>query len=513
MLRIVSLSEWITESGLFAETLAEYAIAQHSGGDTRAAVKDLANIMVRGMSYGSPGNAAASRSRLNRFALEQLQQMAKCRYLPLEDVHEDLKIWHLTLLRRPARKKLAMMYGRVQKREGGDFDIDPALLAQMGEDGLGPGGARAGDWDLSGWEGGAGGYGPGGAGYDPNFPNGYDPNYPDGRRPDDGLGPDGKPLRGSGYDEGELDADGNPIGKDGRGGRRSRTGSRGSESGGDDKAGRKRGSKGGSGDGGRDAAAKKKAEEEAAAAARKKAEEEAKAAGKDGLDESADGLGAGDAREQTEEELLLAAGNIFKIKKVAEEVILDEFEKMLLPPPPLPAGDQARPDSQAGARRRHAAGGPAFAFSSGVRSNLADDFRKCIEEAFRLIDFPDEAKKRRQEEAEVAAFLRDDVPDPAMESLLSRSHSQMNLKNDASLLETHLRMRAEKHGRRLQLRTEKAMRATHGNSELWPRRIKGCKQAMGHGAIAALTLHAEMRARESLSTAPGRACALDCADA
>jgi len=129
MLRIVSLSEWIAESGLFAESLSNYALAQSSGGDTTAAVQDLAEIMVKGMSYGTSGSGAAM-PRLSKAALEQLRQMSGCRYLPLEEVHEDLKIWHLTLLTRPDRKKITLSYGKAVKREAG-FDYDPEVLAQI----------------------------------------------------------------------------------------------------------------------------------------------------------------------------------------------------------------------------------------------------------------------------------------------------------------------------------------------------------------------------------------------
>lgn len=558
MLRIVSLSEWIAESGLFAESLAEYAIAQSSGGDTRAAVKNLAEMMVKGMSYGSTG-AAASRSRLNKEALEQLHFMSRCRFLPLEDVHEDLKIWHLTLLRRPNKSKKCEAYGRVPKMEfdAGEYeDLDPEMMARIRaeQEGLTPGGGRAGlgpagadsgysglDFgaDPGGRRGSGGGAGGSGTVYDPSHPDYRRPSRgersdsdewtvgPDGKSYSSRVGPDGKPIaRG----EFEIGPDGKPvIGADGKPRRISRTGSKGGTESGDESkpgtapgaGGAEGGGSGIEGEGGEGAAAAGDASTKSGGRGRASARSNNSQAGakgngssrfgKDGelLDEgSPDGelTGSNPAvpREPTEEELLLAAGNLFKVKKIAEQVIMDEFAGMLLPPPPLSAvvrESSSRPDTADSptASQRHRLApqqSPTAAFSSGMRSNLADDFRKCILDAFRLINFPDETKKMKEEAEEVEQFLRDDMPDPAMEAMLSRSNT-VPLKSESSFLETHLRMRAEKHGRRLQKEGEKS--ASKLTQDLWPRRLQGCHQSLR--SIVALDAFADVRNRETLRTA------------
>lgn len=530
MLRIVSLSEWIAESGLFAESLADYALAQRSGGDMKAAVQDLADVMVRGMAYGRAGSAG-SRTRIDKASLEQMNMTARCRFLPLEDVHEDLKIWHLTLLRRMPRKSFHLQYGRVQKRPDAGFDGDPSLLGSFGnQDSAYPGfgeklasGAAAdhpgyvpGDWDP-----GSQSFGSGGR---PGF---FDPHHPDGRRSsgdgrfdsdDSALGPDGKPRGGdrhgtdTGAEEDELGSDGEPIGKDDQpGGRASRRGSTRSQGEDDDaltsEAGASRPGSGLTGDVG---TVPGKRGDHARASVRSSVSHP----GQPGFEEELDGFEGqhGEKVEETEEEReqrLLASGDLFTIKQVAAEVIMDEFANMLLPPPPLSSvaavsGKDSRPQTPdggssitSGARtHRHAQQSPTMAFSSGMRSNLADDFRACIEEAFRLIDFPDETKKRKAEAAEVEEFLKDDVDDPSLQALLSRSTTNycMQLKSDASpLLETHLRNKAEKHGKRLQLHGE---RATRSGKDTWPRRLQSCQQSMR--MTVALDMFAESRAREKV---------------
>jgi len=510
MLRIVSLSEWIAQSGLFTETLADYTLARNTGGDTTAAVKDLAEIMVKGMSYGTPGNLA-SRSKLDKEALEQLHNMARCRFLPLEDVHEDLKIWHLTLLRRPDRKKINLQYGRIVKREGDGMQfIDGDLLERMGNrDGLGPGGLPGGGFDIgdiSGWtpSGGAGGY-------DPAFPDGKGPGG--GNAEDDfdylnyGSDPRGGKVGGRGPNGEELDADGNVVDawgvKLGADGKPLRLGEDGKPL---DEA----------------ALAALEAEEAAAAAAAEKvaagkaavAKAAArKAAAKDGAKGKDDGSGktgeegeeADEEPEETEEQReaaeiqrLLAAGLMFRVKKLAEEVILDEFEgRMLLPPPSLPSPTGSRPTSQEGGARTRRSLMPQRMppMSASMRANLAEDFRKCIGDAFRLIDFPDEDtknKKRQREAAEVEEFLRDDVRDPVMDGLLSKSTAmKIKMKRESSLLHDHLRTRAEKHGRRLQAHVVK------GTKDCWPRRLQACRQSLQN--ISALDSFADLRAREKLA--------------
>jgi hypothetical protein len=221
--------------------------------------------------------------------------------------------------------------------------------------------------------------------------------------------------------------------------------------------------------------------------------------------------------EETEEEKLLAAGHLFRIKEIAEQVILDEFANMLLPPPPLTSvttgsrpGTEESASSPTGARRRRQRlqqCPTSAAFSSGVQSTLAADFRKVIEDAYRLIELPDEAKQKKVDTDDVEAFLKDlDKADEAgkaeFEELVSRSSTvstfKTNIKCENKALETHLRMRAERHTRRLQSRGHKAVRG-HGHEDLWPRRLQGCRRSLG--SIHALDAFAEMRARQKLATA------------
>jgi len=537
MLRIVSLSQWIAESGLFDETLAEYAMAQRSGGDTSAVVSDLAEMMVKGHSYMSQG---PSRNRLDKAALEQLHRLSKCYSLPLEDVHEDLKIWHLTLLRRPDRKHIALSYGRVTKRPDDGCEFSPEELAQMRADGtLGPDGRKigpgAGAHRYSGLSSGTGDFGQGfqGRGSTGGF-DGYSGLGADGQplpfdwspggfgsdgKPLPGFGADGKPLGGGpggagGQGEGELGADGKPIGKDPQGGPdgQGRRGSGASESGDDGKAdgskGDSRPDSGGAVDGatadqpGKSPGAKARASVRAG----DKAGQEKRGGEYEFGDLPDGGFGKLEDDEQNEEQRLLASGAIFRVKKkIAEQVILDEFANMLLPPPPLSAvaGDKSQLDEEgtaaegAAARRQIQMQSSTAALGAGARSNLAEDFRKCILGAFKLIDFPDEDKMKKAEEAEVEAFLRDDEEDdPVMRGLLSRSNTSVQSHSESSLLETHLRMRAEKRGRRLQMQGEKALSQTQ---DCWSRRLKGCNQALR--AISALDTFALMRARAALVTA------------
>lgn len=519
MLRIVSLSEWIAKSGIFGETLAEYALAHNNGGDTRAAVQGLADVMVKGMSYGQPG---APKARLDRAALEELSQYSRSKYrsLPLEDVHEDLKIWHLTLMRRPVRKRMEMVYGRVTKRPDDDSDIDPAHLFQMGgKDGsrdFPDGRSGHGEGQSPGIEFGHDGYGRPGSGYDSS-------SSPDGKKRIGGgqsefdggnLGPGGKPRGDSRPGEDgsdvELDSNGEPVDRGGPsrgtdGGDKWSTGdfADGGKPGSSqsdlrpDSVGDNTGPGGTSGKSGRERTGSdaKGKESKSGKLARQKSE---KANGLEGEEDTPD------VREETEEEKLLAAGCLFRVKQIAEQVILDEFANMLLPPPSLSAvtqGGDSRPSTDEGRGHRRLKSQQSMAFSAGIQSTLADDFRKCIEDAFRLIEFPEEVKKKKADTADVEAFLReDDAQDPAMEGLLPKSAamSLINFRSDASKLETHLRMRAERHGRRLQSRSQKGFHG-HGHEDLWPRRLRSCRQSLNY--TNALDAFAETRAREKLATA------------
>lgn len=533
MLRIVSLSQWIAESGLFDQTLAEYAIAQRTGGDTSAVVQDLAAMMVKGHSVAM---SQGGRQALDKAALDQLHRMSRSRQLPLEDVHEDLKIWHLTLLRRPSRKKISLGYGRVTKRPNEEYDIDPELLAQMKQDGeFGPQGSRQGlprlggtgrdsglSNDAGGWSGQGRGSVGGGDGYGGLGPDGqpiaFDWSGPGGGpvgadgRPIGGgpggagapgeaeIGPDGKPILLDA--DGKpilLDADGKPIGgngaepgDEGQTDGKTEDGSRPDSGGGVDG---EAGDQSGKSAGARAAAGRASVKPGQTAADKAKTKRE--------LGDLGEEFGSGEDDEQTEEQRLLASGALFRIKKrIAEEVILDEFANMLLPPPPLTAlgGDtddqsDAEDDGDSPRQRKVKANAPSSAaMGAGVRSNLAEDFRKCVLGAFQLIDFPDEVKIQMSSEAEVQAFLRDDTDeDPVMRNMLSRSNTiQQREHGESSLLETHLRMRAEKRGRRLQLQGERSCKANlHGSQDCWSRRLKGCNQALR--SISALDTFAMMR--------------------
>lgn len=501
MLRVVSLSSWIAESGLFNQALGEYAAAAKSGGDTSVAVKDLAEMMVKGHSIiqGSPRGSML----LDRAALEQLNRLSRVHSLPLEDVHRDLRIWQLTLHRRPERKKINLDYGRVIRRQDDGLAFDPSLFAGMGKDGGfgshgGQQGAGAYDYSGSGGFGAGGGHGPGGINGQDGF--GADASsfdlYGLGGGP---LGADGRPL-GSG----ELGPDGNPLGASGMwtprtAARASGEFGSGDEGMNDDGTASRPDSGGGLNGEAGDQSGKSKGSRSPNKGGQTKAD---KAGGKNGAGDEAVGLTA-EEEEALELERLLASGAIFRVKKkIAEEVILDEFANMLLPPPPLSAlaGDRdSDADEEEGKQKTpswrkkvpSSASNPA-----GVKSNLAEDFRKCVREAFARIDFPDEAREQKAEEDEIAAFLRDDEDDPEMKKWLSRSNTSVQVDSNSSFLETHLKMRAEKRGRRLQLQGEKAL---HNTQDCWSRRLQGCNQALH--AISALDRFAMMRARAALGTA------------
>lgn len=529
MLRIVSLSEWISKSGYFHETLAEYARARQTGADTTEAVEELTDVMIRGLAYGSPGVMGASRQQLDKAAFEQYSKMASCRFLPLEDVQDDLQIWQLTLLRRPPRKKIDCGYGRAKRRDPGGWEPDPELLKRIYADeeagGIGGRGGRLGD----------GTGGPYGPGHGPDGPDGPGQGYGGLGRQTGGFGSrggkGGRNGLGGEYSDEELDENGKPIGKggrridlddDGKDGPGGRSGSKDSvDSQGNPRHGGKDGQLGDEdgkdgpggahgktlgGSGGPDAEERERRRRESQQR-RQSAQQSGKLGGKDDSGEKGDTRTEEEKRRE-EEEKLLAAGHLFRIKaKEAMEEVLDEFANMLLPPPPLSGvpgesgeggdGGEGEDGSPTGSKtRRGFMKGmmPPVSFSAGIRSCLAEDFRKAIGEAFHAIDFPE--KKTDDDDTLLRSFLDDDLPDPAMKRLLSRSNMPASLRGDSTHLASHLRMRAEKHGRRLQAHTEKAVQS---NQDRWPRRLTGCRQSLR--GISALDAFAEMRAREKLATA------------
>jgi hypothetical protein len=476
---------------------------------------------------------------LNRERLEQLRNLSRCHFLPIEDVQEDLKIWHLTLLKRPLFTRPSINYGRFQRPRDSDmqFHMEDEGNYHRAQTAPVPGnelshGSTSGAFSKGGFP--AKGYiadnytssGPREfPGAEPGGFGGTSGSYDAGRGYSGKPGP--VPTGMTGRDQNDpavAAATGNST--------RELDSLPGTEGAGDEKTG---GDDGSAADDipNLDSPTDGKKPTQGTSKTPKSrnlldSSSKADAKGKT-TSEFSNKASAGDDEQvehkETDEDLL-KSGALFRIKNIIAQAILDEFATGLLPPRqressghlPGLGSDERRPATTSlsgeltsqegipsptsGARRRQSAQHsmmPSVGLTPGIPSRLADDFKKCIEEAFYLIEFPEEAKAQNQFEDFAVVDSKhqqtEDEQDPALQGVLSRSNTVMNLKSDPALLQQHLQMRAEKHGRRLQTH---AMTAMHGK-ECWPRRIKACNQSLR--SISALDAFAEVRAREKLASA------------
>eukprot|EP00929_Paragymnodinium_shiwhaense_P046064 TRINITY_DN2347_c0_g1_i1.p1 TRINITY_DN2347_c0_g1~~TRINITY_DN2347_c0_g1_i1.p1 ORF type:complete len:904 (+),score=245.89 TRINITY_DN2347_c0_g1_i1:157-2868(+) len=184
MLRIVSLMEWLAESGIGGGT------AQAGKGGRRQLAASgfnpqmfLNDLIVQGRSAGY-GNLSASRRKLAERFHDHLRQLAEAGgNMTMDDIQQDLQIWSLKLLPRAARRRLInLMAGRGGARkaatdfgdglskkivdEGGSTSktsgYDPnAVFNSMGS---GKGGKEKSDADKDPKGGSSGGGGAGGGG-------------------------------------------------------------------------------------------------------------------------------------------------------------------------------------------------------------------------------------------------------------------------------------------------------------------------------------------------------------
>jgi len=541
MLRIVSLSEWFVQSGWFAQ--AADAVAGLSAEEKAIAAKDLADIMVKGFSFGSPGSSA-SRKRARR---QQLQAMSGCRFLPLEDVQEALKIWHMTLVRRPSRKHLALQYGRVERRDN-ELNPDADLLARMlSEQGvalpcsnkpLGLPSQTGGDGLLRGNSGSSGQSGSslGGFGFNSRGTAGMrgsltgesgsnDFGFSD---PLGGLGRNSDPKVGGNdiADSGSQDQSGVRRDSVRSSKRSSLKNGEGEENEGNDafdlgdprlrvdaehsedrvEEEKKLSSPG-----------RRAPQAQLASSEHQKVEVKAEnlKCEKEGVEQGSDEA----AVALDSEAELLASGALFRIKQIVAEVILEEFACSLFPAPTLmrsvngrsPAGQESEstPDSfgditpsPSGRLQRRRSSMQSSKIPpvqpTAIPSSLAQDFRKCLEDAFRVIEYPEEAKlmKKHVDTSPSPELMADFQEDPELQRLLTRSNTSMHFKSDATLLEQHLQFRAERHSRRLQNNAKVALR---GKQDRWPRRLASCQQSLK--MTSPLDAFAELRGLARVATA------------
>jgi len=121
MLRVCPLEDWFVESGLY-ERVRNVAPAREPASTPETNDPEL---FVTGHAFGGD-HGFDLRRRFDRNYLEQLHNLAKCRFMPTNDVKEDLRIWHLTLLNRPTRRKL-MNLGKVDGSARSNKGLDGGL--------------------------------------------------------------------------------------------------------------------------------------------------------------------------------------------------------------------------------------------------------------------------------------------------------------------------------------------------------------------------------------------------
>jgi len=134
LLRIVPLGQWLKELGLINESPG----AGFPDGRHQLDSASQENLFISGRSWlGFAADSAnhAQRAKLDRAFVEHLAMLAKSRFLPLEEVAEDLQIWRLKLHDRAARKRLADLFGRnLLKRQGFQDDLFLRRRAGDGDD-------------------------------------------------------------------------------------------------------------------------------------------------------------------------------------------------------------------------------------------------------------------------------------------------------------------------------------------------------------------------------------------
>jgi len=226
----------------------------------------------------------------------------------------------------------------------------------------------------------------------------------------------------------------------------------------------------------------------------------------------------------------LKKGKLFRVKAKAEEIV-DEFARMLLPPPPskgltdsfslqgTPSGSGSGSVKEAGQsshrsdptssgqsshRSRHQEASTVI-WTPGLRSTLAEDFRTAINEAWKKIDVQDNDKdevaktminlqRRTSELLPMPPLSAEATAEPSLVDNLFAGSSEPDLQNEPTLLETHLRLRAERHGKRMQHRAERSLKS----SDCWDRRKKVCQQFLN--SFDALSMFVELQ-RQQLATA------------
>lgn len=205
LLRIVPLGQWLKELGIVNDPPG----ASLPGAPHQQDSASPDSLLVSGRSWLgliTDSTNHAQRAKLDRAFVEHLALLAKSRFLPLDEVAEDLQIWRLKLHDRAARKRLTDLFGRNLLRRQG-FQDDLFLRRGAGNDdqlaGKGADGSnRHSSWNPDDYfadssDGGGGGGGRSGGGVGPAY---HKPPPKALQRTGDTEGTDGATAGGD-YDE------------------------------------------------------------------------------------------------------------------------------------------------------------------------------------------------------------------------------------------------------------------------------------------------------------------------